>query len=405
MKRVLIFGAGKSSTVLIDSLFKYAEKLNINVIVADMNISWLSKYTNERFSSISFNISDSTQLKNLVNQADIIVSLLPPQFHWQIAQICLEFSKHFITASYLDENIKKIENQIVNKNLYFVNEMGLDPGIDHLLALEMIHEINDLGGQITSFESYCGGLVALNSDTNPFRYKITWNPQNVVNAGKSGAIYLENNKNISLSYPEVFKNFKKLNLSTGEELDIYANRNSMSYISLYGLQNVQTFIRGTFRYPNFIKIWSELIRLNLTNDELILDNEKLKKLLSKTDFSEIKWLYNNVVLTSEIKASQLLNNLLQQKLIFDEFDQDRVILYHKIGYKLDNQLHEKTYILDRIGQNKQFTAMAESVGLPILASIELILENKFPKFGLILPFDNQIYKLVLNKLRTYNLLQ
>ncbi|MFN8437393.1 MAG: saccharopine dehydrogenase C-terminal domain-containing protein [Cytophagales bacterium] len=405
MNSILVLGAGKSATVLIDQLAQKSAHDNLRVMVADLSVAHLSHYDSANFHSIVLDIHHQESVQKLIQETDIVVSLLPPQFHSLVAQYCLAYSKHFITASYQDSYIKNIHKEVKEKSLFFISEMGLDPGIDHLLAMEMIEEIRSLeNAKFLSFESYCGGLVAPESNNNPFQYKITWNPYNVASAGKAGAIFLENSKKVELDYNQVFTASKTLQISTAGAFDMYANRDSLSYIDSYGLQGIHTFIRGTLRYPGFCKLWFKLIESGLTSDFIIENNDALQIRLQNCNDSDINWLFADTKIIQPTKALDLLCETLQNKLIFMPNDKDRVVLYHKIEFEHEGKKHSKDYLLDKIGQNKQFTAMSETVSMPIFACIELILEKKFKNHGLILPFDIQSFKPILSKLRSYKTL-
>lgn len=406
MKNILLLGTGKSATVLIQRLHEMAMQEKVQVTVADQHIQHLNGYSSsQRFNLLELDVTDTATVNQVIEKQDLVVSLMPPSLHGLVAKICLALGKHFLTASYLDKEILSLSQEIATKELFFVNEMGLDPGIDHLLAMEMIEEINLEGGVIQTFESYCGGLVAPSSDTNPMHYKITWNPFNIVNAGKAGAQYLEYGQVVKLDYAEVFRQKKDINIPSKGAFEMYANRDSISYIDLYGLKDLQTFIRGTLRLPGFCGAWLELVNLGLTHDNISLSNEALLKLKTETQNPAVQWLLADTFIPTASKlANDFLLDTISQKLFFEDADKDRVVLFHKIGYLKEGQTFHKTYVMDRIGSNKQYTAMAETVGLPLLACIELILENKFKHAGIVLPTDNQSYKPILTRLRQYGVL-
>ena len=208
MKRILLFGAGKSSTCLIDYLAKESKKNNWKFLAcdADINVTRSKVGNHENTEAVSINVKDESERKKLIVSADIVISMLPPALHFLIAKDCVEFGKHLLTASYVDQNIKSLEKEIAEKKLLFLCEMGLDPGIDHMSAMKMINSIKEEGGVITSFISHCGGLIAPENDNNPWHYKITWNARNIVLAGKDGAEYLKENKTEKISYRAVFRN-------------------------------------------------------------------------------------------------------------------------------------------------------------------------------------------------------
>ena len=250
MQTIAIFGAGKSASHLINYLGKICANNQWKLLVADADIA-LSKSKTERFpdaEAFSFDVSDKEKRHSFIQKADIVISMLPPALHLLVARDCIDFSKHLLTASYIDMNLRAFADDIAAKKLLFIGEMGLDPGIDHMSAMKLIDRIKKQGGQITSFKSHCGGLMAPESDDNPWHYKISWNPANVVAAGSSGAYYKSEGKIKEVLYPQIFADPGQLvdvpNLGT---LAWYANRDSLSYIETYGLHKINTFIRTTLR--------------------------------------------------------------------------------------------------------------------------------------------------------------
>jgi saccharopine dehydrogenase-like NADP-dependent oxidoreductase len=268
LKKILLFGAGRSATVLIDYLLKEAEKETWRVIIVDADINLVkSKTGNSPYAeAASFDINDEARRKEFIADADIVISLLPPALHTMAAKTCVELNKNLLTASYMDEEIKKLKTEIEKKELLFLCEMGLDPGIDHMSAMKMIDEIHAAGGRIVSFKSHCGGLVAPESDDNPWRYKISWNARNVALAGKAGAHYKEKGKDVHVAYEKLFNPENGVEIPELGWLSYYPNRDSLSYMPLYGLEDAQTFIRTTLRYPDFIYGWNNVIELKLTDE-------------------------------------------------------------------------------------------------------------------------------------------
>ncbi|MBC7589049.1 MAG: saccharopine dehydrogenase NADP-binding domain-containing protein, partial [Chitinophagaceae bacterium] len=268
MKHIILFGAGKSATVLIDYLKTIATTHQWQICVADSSLQTVQlKVGNHAFvDAVQIDITNDAERQKLVQQAQVVISMMPPHLHYLIALDCIAFGKHLLTASYLDENMKQHADEIKNKGLLFLCEMGLDPGIDHMSAMQLIHKIQLLGGNITSFKSHCGGLVAPESDNNPWHYKISWNPRNIVLAGKSGAVYKENNYVVSVPYEELFDGNNVVALTKNEVYAYYPNRDSLSYIPLYGLEGASTFLRTTLRHPDFNFGWEHIINLMLTDE-------------------------------------------------------------------------------------------------------------------------------------------
>ncbi|HEY1871570.1 MAG TPA: saccharopine dehydrogenase C-terminal domain-containing protein [Chitinophagaceae bacterium] len=268
MKKILLFGAGKSATFLIDYLLVNAEKETWNVTVVDADaVLAQSKIGNSSHGqAVSFDINNAKERKEYIDKANIVISLLPPSLHYIVAKDCVELNKDLLTASYVDDQVKNLRSEIEDKELLFLCEMGLDPGIDHMSAMKMVDEIHSKGGRIISFQSHCGGLVAPESDDNPWKYKISWNPRSVVLAGKAGAHYKENGEEKHLSYEELFVSDRLIEIPKLGFLCWYPNRDSLSYASLYGLDETGTFIRTTLRYPDFMYGWKNVIELKLTDE-------------------------------------------------------------------------------------------------------------------------------------------
>lgn len=296
MKQVLLFGAGKSATVLIDYILNEAKIEKWNLIVVDADLQAAEKKIGDSpvGKALSFDIKNDESRGSVISNADIVISLMPPALHFLIAQDCIRHKKNLLTASYVDENMKSLRSDIETNGLLFLCEMGLDPGIDHMSAKKMIDEIHETGGNIHSFHSHCGGLVAPESDTNPWHYKISWNPRNIVMAGKAGAIFKEDNEIKELEYRELFADKRYVPIPGHEVLCWYPNRDSLSYIANYGLTGSATFIRTTLRHPDFIYGWKNIIDLNLTSENNKYDttdrtlSQVFKEHLDKNGFTE--WL-------------------------------------------------------------------------------------------------------------------
>jgi saccharopine dehydrogenase-like NADP-dependent oxidoreductase len=316
MKTILLFGAGKSATVLIDYLLENAEKENWQLTLVDADLQLArSKIGGSSFGTpLSFDIKNDSERKKNIGESDIVISLLPPALHYIVAQDCAELKKDLLTASYVDDYIKNLSSKIEDNNLLFLCEMGLDPGIDHMSAMKMIDAIHSNGGHIISFQSHCGGLVAPESDDNPWRYKISWNPRSVVLAGKSGAHYRENGEEKRLQYEELFSPDRVLEIPDLGYLSWYPNRDSLSYASLYRLEEADTFIRTTLRYPDFMYGWRNVVELKMTDETPKYETdgralyEIFKEHMDKNGFGE--WLEQK--LTDRFsQTKEMLNNLVK----------------------------------------------------------------------------------------------
>jgi saccharopine dehydrogenase-like NADP-dependent oxidoreductase len=313
MQTILLFGTGKSATILIDYLLENSVLEDWKLIVVDSDLALAKSKTDHssRATAVSFDINDAEERATHIRNTDIVVSLLPPALHFLIAKDCLKYEKNLLTASYLDENIKSLATEIEKKGLLFLCEMGLDPGIDHMSAMKIIDTIREQGGQINSFRSHCGGLVAPESDDNPWHYKLSWNPRSVVLAGKSGAHFKDSGVEKRLSYDELFSTERIIEIPELGFLCWYPNRDSLSYAPLYGLENVETFVRTTIRHRDFMYGWKNIIDLKLTDEKPQYEtNDKtlfqlFKEHMDKNGFGE--WLEQKLQERFEMSKNMLEN--------------------------------------------------------------------------------------------------
>ncbi|MCG2613608.1 saccharopine dehydrogenase NADP-binding domain-containing protein [Terrimonas sp. NA20] len=315
MKNILLFGAGKSATVLITYLLEHAIEEDWKVVVADANLALANEKINHspHGEAVSFDIRDDAKRHEYIMGADLVISMLPPLLHNTVARDCLRSGKHLLTASYVDDEMKGMADEIKKKGLLFLCEIGLDPGIDHMSAMKIIDEIRSKGGKITSFRSHCGGLVAPESDDNPWHYKISWNPRNIILAGKAGAHYREDGQEIRLKYEELFSPDRIVTVPQHGTFSWYPNRDSLSYAPLYGLEDTVTFVRTTLRHPEFMLGWKNVIELKMTDETPAYESdgrtlqELLREHLDKHGFQQ--WLER---LTSGFsRTNNLLENLLK----------------------------------------------------------------------------------------------
>lgn len=436
-KHILLFGAGKSATVLIAFLKKIATNNNWLVTVADNNLQvvLLKVGIHPNVKALQLNIENETERKKLVQSANIVISMLPPGLHYLIALDCIEFGKHLLTASYVDERIQKMAATIQEKGLLFICEMGLDPGIDHMSAMKLIHQIKATGASILSFVSHCGGLVAPENDDNPWHYKISWNPRNVVLAGKAGAVYLENELVQKLPYEVLFTSEAIIKVPNLPQLSYYPNRDSLTYINLYGLSGVHTFLRTTLRYPDFILGWNTIVALQLTNETYQYNttglsiaaflkmhfnqvgvNDRIQNLqvaaiadpekaiiLKQLNYLGLNDDFTLLPFTSA-SAADVLQFLLEIKLALKTGEKDMIVMLHQITYRLQDKIHRINSSLVVIGENDQETAMAKTVGLPLGIAAVLILEGKINETGLHIPILPSIYEPVLEELEKEGIL-
>ncbi len=268
MKKILLFGAGKSATVLIDYLLRHSLAENWIVTVVDANPELAKQKIGNALGgeAIGLDITNEGERRLLIARATLVISLLPPALHLLVAQDCLQAGKNLLTASYIDEPMRALGGEIQKRGLIFLCEMGLDPGIDHMSAKSIIDEIHNDGGTITSFKSHCGGLVADQHDDNPWHYKVSWNPRNIVLAGKAGARYKLDGETVSLPYEALFAEKRFVAMPGKDPLCWYPNRDSLPYMALYGLDDCPTFVRTTLRHPDFMYGWKNVIELGLTDE-------------------------------------------------------------------------------------------------------------------------------------------
>ena len=434
MKHILLFGAGKSATSLIKYLIKICIENAWKLTICDQDVELIKIKTEnaEVATAVSLNVQIENDRIKMIQTADLVISMLPAHLHFLIALDCKNEGKNLLTASYIDDKILPFREELINKNLLFLYEMGLDPGIDHMSAMQIINNIHRDGGKIKSFKSHCGGLVAPESDTNPWHYKISWNPRNVVLAGKDGASYKQNSKNISIPYSEIFRNNKTIDIPGLGNLAWYPNRNSESYIDLYQLHETETFVRTTLRYPSFCRGWSKLINIGLTSLDDYLQikecktyEEWFKTKISRFTNNETSWNnYLHMYITDPYKAefdkqmsflglqskdnieidfkcsADILQYLIENKLRLQPEDKDMIVMVHEIEFEKEGKLYKTTSSLIVKGQDAMETAMSKTVGLPLGIAAKLILEGKLKEKGLLIPISQNIYEPVLKELST-----
>ncbi len=437
MQTLLLFGAGKSATVLIDYLLQQAAINNWQIIIADADKNLIvAKTSNSPLTeAVQIDITKDEQRAALIQRADIVISMMPPALHFLVAKDCVQYGKHLLTASYVDEQIKTLKAEIDNKNLLFLCEMGLDPGIDHMSAMKLIDEIKLKGGNITSFKSHCGGLIAPESDNNPWHYKISWNPRNIILAGAAGAVYKEDNKTVEKDYYEIFENCTTVCFPGLAQLAWYPNRDSLSYIPVYHLEDATTFIRTTLRHTAFCRGWDYIVNLGLTDTEdhdNIIDCETYADWLERKlylvedremDLKEYVGLYvddnyheemmeqfNFLGLSSSNKlpkaaqcSADILQFLAESKLAMQPQDKDMIVMLHEINYELAGKKHSIKSSLCVKGKDSLHTAMAKTVGLPVGIAAKLILNGTIKITGLQIPTAKEIYEPVLKELELHQI--
>jgi saccharopine dehydrogenase-like NADP-dependent oxidoreductase len=430
MQTILVAGAGKSSISLIHYLLSHASRNKWKVIVADGDGHAIADKIkgHPHAEAAVIDITKAAEREPLVERADIVVSLMPPHLHIHLAHDCLKYKKNLITSSYISDEMKAMDAAVKEAGLMFMCEMGLDPGIDHMTANKIIHSIQRVAGIITSFKSYCGGLIAPESDNNPWHYKFSWNPKNVITAGFGGAHYLQNGKHVDVPYEKMFDQNKKIKVTDLGMLAWYPNRDSLRYLDIYDVPEIKTFIRATLRYPMFCKGWYALIQLGLTNQEDSFDTQGqtyaswiggktgynktgtlAQFIAKKLDIEEddkvmgmLQWLglFSDTPMKPATKSSAdiLLDLLLEQWQMTSE-DKDMVVMQHEIEYMHKDKKITMISSMVIEGENREYSAMAKTVGLPMGILARMVLGKKInPPTGVLLPSMPSIYRPLLTEL-------
>ncbi len=432
MQQILLLGAGRSSSVLIQYLLNHASSDNYHVTVGDISEESARTKTGNHVAAtaIAFDIHNEAQRKAEITKADVVISLLPPALHFLAAVDCVTIGRHLVTASYVSPEIEGLNTAAIRKNVLLLNECGLDPGIDHMSAVEIIHRLKKQGAELLSFKSYTGGLIAPESIDNPWGYKFTWNPRNVILAGQGTAKYIEGGKYRYIPYQRLFNQTEKINIDGYGFYEGYPNRDSLAYRKHYGLDNISTLLRGTLRQEYFCAAWNVFVQLGLTDDTYVIEDSEhltyaqlvasylpdiykdnsLKSSLAlfcqlQEDGQEMKMIESTGILEDKIigmvKATpaQILQNLLEKKWMLQEGDKDFIAMQHLFEYKLNGQLKKLASTLVVKGESQLITAMAKTVGYPLGIVARLLLTKKINLSGVMLPISPDIYNPVLAELK------
>jgi saccharopine dehydrogenase-like NADP-dependent oxidoreductase len=426
---ITLFGVGKSTPYLIDYLLENSEHKGIHLKLVDRNFDKLSSAVREHpnCSTLVCDLFDEENRTSIVKESDLIISMVPARFHSILVKDCLKFEKNMITASYITDEIEQYQKEAKEKGLLFLFEMGVDPGIDHMSAMQVIDRIRESGGEMKLFESFCGGLIAPESDNNKWHYKFTWNPRNVVVAGQGGAAkFLQEGTYKYIPYHKLFRRTEFLNIGKYGNFEAYANRDSLKYRSVYKLDSVKTLYRGTIRRVGFSKAWNYFVQLGMTDDTYQIEDSKgmsyrdftnLFLPYSPTDSVELKlrhylrieqddsiWekLVSINIFDSKSKIeqengtpAQILQEILTKSWTLDPEDKDMLIMYHQFGYQIEGEMKQVESSMVVIGENAHYTAMAKTVGLPLGIAALLVLDNEIPLSGIELPIHKCIYEPVL----------
>ncbi len=430
MSKILLFGAGKSATVLIDFLVEQCTQRGYGLEVVDAAVGLArqkltdscirARVDTTSFQAASYSIDAEADRRASIQAADLVISLLPPHLHAVVAADCLALQRSLFTASYLDEAVRSTQKEMEAKGLLFLYEMGLDPGIDHMSLMALLDRIRRGGGRPFGIRSHCGGLVAPPSDDNPWHYKISWNPRNVVMAGKAGAQYLEDGAEQTRSYSQLFGEIKEVSIPGAGPLAYYPNRDSLHYLTLYGLSGMQTFLRTTLRHPDFMRGWSVLVKMGMTDDtrriELAPDTTlgdaldqccRLDEALTDDLRNRLKWLgwsdQQTRVPFTTITPAQLLQFCMETKWVLRPADKDRIVMLHEIEYWQGEEKKQLNSWLIQDGEDAVRTAMAKTVGLPLGIAAIQYLDGTLRVSGLQIPTRPEIYQPVLETLKTYGI--
>lgn len=437
MRSILIIGAGRSASSLIQYLLDQSKQERLHITIADLSLSTAQKkiQNHPNATAIQLDILNSNQRQRAIQKSTIVISMLPAKLHIEIAKDCILYKKHLVTASYISDEMQALDQQAKDNNLVFMNEIGLDPGIDHMSAMKVIHDIYNQGGKVILFESFCGGLVAPESDTNTWNYKFTWNPRNVVLAGQGGvAKFLQEGTYKYIPYQQLFKRTEFLHIEGYGRFEGYANRDSLQYKSAYGLEDALTLYRGTIRRIGFCKAWNIFVQLGMTDDSYSMENSenmsyreftnsfllynlsdsvelKLRYLL-KIDQDDIIWdklveldLFNpdKIIGLKNATPAQILEKILMDKWTLEEHDKDMILMYHKFGYEINGVKKQIDSKMVALGTDQTYTAMAKTVGLPVAMAALQILNGKITTPGVQLPIREEVYLPILKELEKHGI--
>ncbi len=434
MKNILVLGAGQSAPYLIKYLLDESKKNNWNLTLCDMDEELAMQRINghPNGNAVKFDVNDESTRHEQIKNADVVINFLAPKFQYLIALDCLTYGKHVVTASYENPRVADLNNDARKKGMVILNEMGLDPGIDHMSAMKIIQDIRDRSGYITSFVSYGSGLPEPNIETNPLKYCITWNARNISMAGEAGAQYMEESQIKVLSHHQVFQRTWKVEVEGVGTFEAYPNRDSLIYLDVFNLRKVHTMIRGTLRYPGWSETWLQLVRLGMPNENIKVpgladmtyrdftamflpahsNGGKLETRLANflninptgKIMENIQWLglLDDVQISGNVKTpAEVLTQLLIDKMPLPAGARDMVALVHEIEATFPEENNRKEKIVSTFveyGEPNGFTAIAKSVGLPAAIAAKLLMKNDLPVTGCQIPTNKTVYTKVLKEL-------
>lgn len=431
--KILILGAGRSSTYLIEYLAAQAPEHGWQLTVGDADLEQAQRKTapHAHVNAILFDVFDQKEREKQISRTDVVISMLPAIYHIHVARTCLRFRKHLMTASYITPEIKELHKEALTEDVLILMEMGLDPGIDHMSAKRVIDQLRAKGAFITAFKSFCGGLIAPESDNNPWGYKFTWNPKNVVLAGQSTVKYLEDGKYKYIPSHQVFARAEQVYVDDYGQMEAYGNRDSLGYRDVYGLSKAATILRGTLRKIGFCSAWQILVRLGLTSDSYTLEDsenmtykEFVNTFISNSpdpnqtieqrvaaymrmdenseEMQKVKWLglfEDEKINLPNATPAQVLQQLLEKKWALSPEDKDMVVMQHQFRYELNGETKSLITSLIIKGEDSLHTAMAKAVGLPLAVAAKLVLQGKLTPRGVQIPIWQEIYEPVMEELQ------
>ena len=436
MKNILVLGAGLSSSSLIRYLLENSVENHWRVSIVDQDIEMVRSKIDGHVNgeALSFNATDRSQRLPEMEKADLVISMLPARFHVPIAEDCIELKTNLITPSYISEEMRNLDAKAKEAGIVIMNEIGVDPGIDHMSAMKIIHEIKERGGKLTSFKSFTGGLIAPVSDNNPWNYKFTWNPRNVILAGQGGAAsFIRNGQYKYIPYNRLFGRLDNISIENYGDFVGYANRDSLSYRETYGIEDIPTIFRGTLRRPGYCKAWDIFIELGMTDDTYAMVNtenltprtfvnsflpydqskpveDKFKEFIREErmeSFERFKWLGlfedEPIVGIENATPAQVLQKILVDKLSLEDGDKDMLVMVHEFQYELNGKKSQITSHMVNIGEDQVYTSMSNTVGLPVAICAKMILNGSLKSSGVRLPVQKEVYTPILEELEKLNI--
>jgi saccharopine dehydrogenase (NADP+, L-glutamate forming) len=423
MKKVLVLGAGMVVKPMVHYLLDNHYEVTLASRTKAKAERVLEGYSSGR--ALAWTMDQPELLERLIESHDLIVSLLPYTHHVAVAERCIRYRKNMLTTSYVSPEMRALDAKAIEAGIIIMNEIGVDPGYDHMTAMEIIHKVHEEDGKVDEFYSLCGALCAPEASDNPFRYKFSWSPKGVVMASNNGARFLKNGQVVELDTSDLFKKPMVIDFPEVESMHVYPNRDSISYIDLYGIPEVKTMYRGTFRYENWCAALDLLKALNLTgyeeldlkgktfaqvtaelnglNAENIEEDIKSKFNIPETNagFKAIKWLGvldQKPVHLEKGSAFDLTSDLMIEKMMMDDSERDMVIMQHI--FKVTRSNGDQERIIARMIDygNRNYTSIARTVALPAAIAVELILEGIIRETGVQIPIKKSIYAPILSKL-------